>query len=250
MSESPAASRRSKPNARLRTLFFLLLFANFGFLAWHYFGGAASNEAQLVEQQVNPHAVRLLSAEQVAALAAERAKQVAERSKPPPPPPKVTLTACLELGAFNVADLARVQQALEPLALGTKLSERRREEIASYWVFMPPQGTRQAANRKSAELRKLGVGDFFIVQEDPKLRFAISLGIFKTEDAAKARLAELRVKGVRTAQVAPRETPVQKIYFVIRDVPDTLTPKLNELRQSFPGSELKECSPEEKRAGN
>lgn len=225
----------------MRTVFFLLLFANLGFLAWSYFGaGPTLSESQLVEQQLNPEAIRLLSAEQVAALAAAR----------PKPPPRPAVAACLELGAFNPADVARVQQALDPLALGPRLSQRRAEEIASYWVFMPQQRDRQAANQKAAELRKLGVEDFFVVQEDPRHRFAISLGVFKTSEAAQARLAELRAKGVRTAKVGPRETPVHKIYFTVREVPDALAAKLNEVRQSFPGSELKTCPLEEKRAGS
>jgi len=228
----------------VRVVFFLLVLANLGFFAWMYFG-TASEEPQLMGQQLNPQAIRVLSAEQLAALAAERAKQTVERAKTPPKP---VLAACLELGAFNLGDVPRVQQLLEPLALGSKLSQRREEEIAGYWVFLPPQRNRQAANQKAAELRKLGVEDFFVVQEDPKFRFAISLGVFKTEEAAQARLAELRTKRVRTARVGPRETPVQKIYFAVREVPEAVVSRLNELRQSFPGSELKDCSIEEKRA--
>ena len=225
----------------MRTVLLLLILANLGFLGWSHFGaGPTLSESQLVEQQLNPEAIRLLSTEQVAALAAQR----------PKPPPKPAVAACLELGAFNPADVARVQQALDPLALGPTLSQRRAEEIASYWVFMPPQRDRQAANQRAAELRKLGVEDFFVVQEDPKHRYAISLGVFKTSEAAQARLAELRAKGVRTARVGPRETPVHKIYFTVREVPDALAAKLNEVRQSFPGSELKTCPLEEKRAGS
>jgi len=232
----------------VKTATFLLLLANLGFFAWIYFGaGRALDEPQLMEQQLNPQAIRLLSAEQVAALAAERTKQTADRPKPPP---KAALAACLELGPFNPGDVARVQQVFEPLALGSRLSQRRVEEIASYWVFMPPQRNRQAANQKAAELKKLGVEDFFIVQEDVKFRFAISLGVFKTEEAARSRLAELRTKGVRTARVGPRETSVQKVYFIVREVPDALLSRLNELRQSFAGSELKDCPQEERRKGN
>ena len=95
----------------------------------------------------------------------------------------------------------------------------------------------------------VGVEDFFVLQEDPKFRFAISLGIFKTEEAAQARLAELRKKGVRTARVGPKETSVHKVYFTVREVPEELASRLNELRQGFPGSELKDCPPEERRAG-
>ena len=64
----------------MKIAFFLLLLANLGFLAWSYLGaGPAFSEAQLMEQQLNPQAIRLLSAEQVAALATER-------PKPPPKP--------------------------------------------------------------------------------------------------------------------------------------------------------------------
>jgi len=230
----------------VRIVFFLLLLANLGFFAWAYFGaGQTSEEPQLMGQQLNPQEIRLLSADQIAKLAAERAKQAAERPKAPP-----RATACLELGAFNVGDVPRVQQALEPLALGARLSLRRTEEVASYWVFIPPLRNRQAANLKASELKKLGVEDFFIVQEDQKARFAISLGVFKTEEAARSRLAELRTKGVRTARVAPKETSVQKVYFAIREVPDALVTRLNDLRQGFAGTELRDCAPEERRAGN
>ena len=233
----------------MRIVFFLLLLANLGYFAWNNFGpGAAPDDQQLTEQELNPQAIRLLSSQQVAALAAERPKQAPERPKPPPAPRPAT-TACLEFGAFNLADVPRAEQALEPLALGTRLGQRRTDEVASYWVFIPPQPTRQGANRKYAELKKLGVEDFFIVQEDPKFRFAISLGVFKTEEAAKARLGELRARGVRTARVGPKETPVQRVYFVIREVPDSLVAKLAAVRQGFPGTELKACPPEEKRAG-
>jgi hypothetical protein len=231
----------------VRIVFFLLLLANLAFFAWFYFGaGRALEEPQLMQQQLNPQEIRLLSADQVAKLAAERAKQ-ADRPKAPP---KVPPVACLELGAFSPVDVPRVQQALEPLALGSRLSQRRAQEIASYWVFIPPLRSRQAANQKAAELKKLGVEDFFVVLEDPKARFAISLGVFKTEEAARSRLAELRTKGVRTARVGPKETSVQKVYFAIREVPDALVAKLNDLRQGFAGTELKDCPAEEKRPGN
>lgn len=231
----------------MRIVFFLLLLANLAYFAWTYLGaGRASDEPQLLEQQLNPQEIKLLTADQIAKLAAERAKLAAERPKAPP---KAPLVACLELGGFNPSDVPQVQKVLEPLSLGARLSQRRAEEMASYWVFIPPLRNRQAANLKAAELRKLGVEDFFIVQEDAKLRFAISLGVFKAEEAANARLEELRKQGVRTARVGPRETSVQKVYFSIREVPEALVAKLTDLRQSFTGTELRECPAEEKRAG-
>jgi len=228
----------------VRTAFFLLLLANVGYFAWTYLGERRSfSEAQLVQQQVNERAIRLLRADQVAALIAENARSSA---KPTKLSRGATVASCLELGAFSSAEVPRVQKALEPLALGSRLSLRRETEIASYWVYMPPQRNRQAANQKASELRKLGVEDFFVVQEDSKFRYAISLGIFKTEEAARARLEELRPKGVRSARVGRRETSVRKVYFAVRNVPEALASRLEELRRDFSGSELKPCPPEEK----
>src|SRR5260221_1167246 len=94
---------------------------------------------------------------------------------------------------------------------------------------MPTQRNRQASNQKAAELRKLGVEDFFIVQEDPNFRLAISLGVFKTEEAARERLAGLRTKGVRTGRAGPRETPLRKVSLAVRECPDGLASPFDEL---------------------
>src|SRR5882672_12311104 len=113
----------------MRIVFFLLLLANLAFFAWAYLGGGrASDESQLVQQQLNPQEIRLLSSDQIAKLAAERAKLAVERPKTVLKTPVV----CLELGAFSPAEAPRVQKALEPLALGGRLSQRRAEEVASY----------------------------------------------------------------------------------------------------------------------
>jgi len=231
----------------MRAVFFLLLLLNLGFFAWTQMGPIhASSEAQLIDQQLNPRAIELLTAERVAALGAERAERAerierAERAKAP------KLTPCLELGAFNPGDLPRVEQVLGPLAPGPKLSQRRVDEVANFWVYMPPQNNRQAAIRKAAELKKLGIEEFFVVQDDSKFRFAISLGVFKSEEAAKAQLDQLRAKGVRSARIGARETRVPKVYVMVRDVSEALAAKLNDLRQGLPGSELKECRPEEEK---
>jgi len=262
----------------MRIVFFLLLLANMAFFAWTWFAQNASGESQLVDQQLHPEAIKLLTPDQVAKAsakqvpkpsqaaaaksddaAAPRPQQApADSAKAPGPPagktadarpaPKapapVKVAACVELGAFNAADAAKVEQALAPLALGARVSQRRVEETAGFWVYVPPQSNRQGANRKVAELRKLGVGEFFIVQDDPEYRYAISLGVFKSREAARSRLAELRTKGVRSARVGARETQVPKVLFSVRDVPEPEAARLNEVRQAFPGAELKDCPAE------
>ncbi len=217
----------------MRTLFFLLLLANVVFFAYGRFGDVLfPGESQLLQQQIHPEAITVLTPAQRARAAAAKREQ---------------MVACLEWGAFLGGETGRAEEMLAPLALGAKLAQRRVDETATWWVFMPPQGSRQAATIKTSELKRLGIEDYFIVQEDPKFRFAISLGVFRTQEAASIRLDQLLAKGVRTAQVGARNTQVQKIWFQVRDVPEAVAAKLNEFKQGFPGSELKECAAEEKK---
>jgi len=214
----------------MRTLFFLLLLANVAYFAFDAYSDILfPGESQLLQQQINPETIKLLATADVS--------RPARRGK----------GACVEWGGFVDADAARAEEALAPLALGARLAQRRVEDTASWWVYFPPQGSRQAANVKTAELKRLGIEDFFIVQDDPKYRYAVSLGIFRTPEAANNYLEQLRAKGVRTAQAGARETQPPKTWFQVRDPPDTVAAKLNELRQGFPGSEVRDCAPDEKK---
>lgn len=218
----------------MRTLFFILVLANVAFLAfaWSDSGADANGEGRIIGQQINPEKIRLLAPEQVSALTRK------------PDAPKL---ACLEWGALVGGDVARAGQALEPLALGAKLTQRKQEEVAGFWVYIPPLASRQVATQKAGELKRLGVDDYFVVPDDPKWRNAISLGVFKTEDAAKARLVALRAKGVKSATVGARDTQLGKIYFQVREANSIVSAKLNELKQGFAGTEVHECAPDEKK---
>ncbi len=127
------------------------------------------------------------------------------------------------------------------MQLGPRLGQRRTEESAGWWVFIPPQGSRPAAQKKAAELKALAVDDYFVVQEDGPYRWALSLGVFRSEDAAQARLTTLREQGVRSAQVGPRETPVAKVWLQVKAVDAGLYARLKEVARGMEGSELREC---------
>ena len=176
-------------------------------------------------------------------------KVVAPNDLPAPPaaraaPASIPMAAkCLEWGSFTLADASRAEKALEPLALGSRVAQRRTEETAGWWVFIPPQGNRAAAVRKAAELKSLSIDDYFIVQEDGPYRWAVSLGVFRNEDAAQARLATLRNQGVRSARLAPRETVVPKVWLQVKNVDGALQAKLKDTARTIEGSELRECAP-------
>ena len=145
----------------LRPFVLLLILANVAFLAWSRYISVASISAEthLVQQQINPGAIRLLSPQQVGSMTA----------KP----------ACMEWGGFSPEGVARAEESLGKRLPGVRFSPRRVEEPATWWVFMPPQADRQRAQQKVAELKRLGVEEFFIVQDESKFRFAVSLGIFR-----------------------------------------------------------------------
>jgi len=137
----------------------------------------------------------------------------------------------------------RAQSALEPLALGARLTPRRTEDSAGWWVFIAPQASRPAALKKAAELKALAVDDYFILQDEGPLRWALSLGVFRTEEAAQARLAAVQNQGVRSAQMGARETAVPKIWLQMKGVDAALQARLNEIARGFEGSELRDCPP-------
>jgi hypothetical protein len=147
----------------------------------------------------------------------------------------------MEWGSFTLFDAPRAEKALEPLALGGRLGQRRTEEKAGWWVFIPSMGSRQGALKKATELKALGVDEYFVVM-DEEYRWALSLGVFRTEEAAQARLLALRAQGVRSAQVGPRETVVPKVWLQVKGVDAALEGRLKEIARQVDGSELRNCA--------
>ena len=215
----------------MRAIFLLLVAANLALFAWWRYTAApeSTSDREPLGRQISPEKIRILSSQELAGLPAAKAK--AELS------PK----GCTEWGGFALAEAPLGEQALQVLALGARLSQRRTEETAGWWVFIPPQGSRAAALKKTAELKGLGIDEFFVVQDEGSMRWAISLGVFRTEDAAKSRLETLRAKGVRSAQTGEREAQVAKVWFQVRGADAALQAKLKDIAQGFPGTELRDC---------
>lgn len=150
---------------------------------------------------------------------------------------------CLEWGAFSGDDLKRAELALEQLQLGDRLARYQAGKAEGYWVYIAPRRTLQEAQKKADELKRLGVQESFIIREKSKWQYAISLGIFSTEEAAAKYLDQLREKGVKTAVAGPRGAEAEGAVFQVRDADDGTTAALTRLKLDFPGSGLKavEC---------
>ena len=252
----------------MRTLFWVLLLGNAILFAVMQRGGLGwVEQAYQVQPALHADKIRLLDATQNAPIKElpDSAPVVAPVSilaqlpasapvantapvvipAPAPAPAPATATAkqntpiCLEWGDFSGADLKHAIEVLSTMQLGDKLSQRQVEYNKGYWVYIPPLKNKAAANRKVSQLKALGIKEYFIVQDAGALRYAISLGVFKTQDAAQNHLNELRGQGVRTAQIGERASKLKTTMFMLNKVDALTEAKLTATKKDFPGSELK-----------
>ena len=210
----------------MRVLFLVLVAANLAFYAWWRYGppADAADPAPLA-RQIEP----------------EKLKIIAPADLPPVSAARKPSAVCMEWGSFTAADVSRAEQALEPLALGPRLAQRRADEAASWWVYVPSMGSRQGALKKAAELKTLGVEEYFIVQDESEHRWALSLGVFRSEEAAQAHLIALQNRGVRSARVGSRETVAPRIWLQVKSVDAPLQARLKEIARQVEGTELRDC---------
>jgi hypothetical protein len=224
----------------MRVAFLVLVALNLALFAWfqYYAPAEAASDPEPARRQLSPEKIRLLEGKELKSLATVKPRPAAASG-----PAGASSGSCIEWGGFAVAEAPKAEQALAPLALGPRLTQRRSEETAGWWVYIPPQPNRPAALKKTAELKGLGVEEFFILQDEGKMRWAISLGVFSTEDAAKARLETLRNRGVRSAQTGERDTQVSKVWFQLRGADPAQAARFRETGQGFPGTDVHDCPP-------
>jgi len=220
----------------MRLLFLLLVLANAAFYAYAFVARQQGGvDSQIPLLQINPEKIGIVKA--AGGVAPGKTKSAA---LPP------GLAPCLEWGLFAGPDVARADAAIARLDLPQALVQRMVADVGGYWVYIPPLKTRAEVDMKIGELKALGVVDFFAVQDQTQWRNAISLGIFKSEEAAKNFLARLREKGVRSAVIERRENFLKQIAYFVREPGELMVTKLAELQREFPGSEIKAvaCPPD------
>ncbi|EIJ45371.1 signal peptide protein [Herbaspirillum sp. GW103] len=152
--------------------------------------------------------------------------------------------SCTEVGNFTAADARRFSEQLASLKLGDKVVQKLTQDVTSHMVFIPPQDGRDGAERRIAELRRLGIGDFYVIPDsfpNPALRNGVSLGIFRTEEAAKAYVGQLISRGVRSARIIARRSGAGKQVFQLRDLSPEARTALDNIKSAFPDQEIRAC---------
>lgn len=204
----------------MKALFFLLLSANVVFALYIQSGPKPSRNTPL-PAEIHPEKIRLLPITETA--------------------PALAAPACLEWGGFIGTDLQRAEAAIAKLQLDDNLDRHTVGEVAAYWVHIPPLKTKNDADKKIDQLKKLGVVNYFLIQDSGEWNNAISLDIFRSEEAARKFLAEMKGRGIRSAVIGERS--LKQVAFVVHKPSEEIIDKMISLKQGFPGSELKasEC---------
>jgi hypothetical protein len=233
----------------MKFLFCSLLAANGLLFAYQqgYLDTLAPNgrEPARMANQLNADKIKLLppASGSAAASQAPRAAPVsATAPQPEPSANKQAAAACTEIGNFSVAEGKRFESQLAAASLADKLTRREVQELGSHMVLIPPQAGKAGADKKAAELRKLGIADFYVMQDSSPQRWGISLGIFKTEEAARAHLASLVQKGVRSAQVVEYKIAVNKLAFQLRQLDPSAKDQLEKIKAGFTQLEMRDCA--------
>lgn len=202
----------------MRLLFIILAVANLVLLGYAVMQSHAPPADGPLAHQIQPQQIRIV---------------------PAPSPTAERTSSCLQWGTFAEADLDRVRRDLVASLPAGRWSEAKIPVTANWWVYIPPASDRGEAERKLRQLAALGVQDYYLVDAEGPWRNAISLGVFKSEDAASAFLQGLRAKGVRSARVGSREHRLMQTAVVMRDPDAELSARVAEMALRFPGSELR-----------
>jgi len=252
----------------MRALVFLLILANLFFWAWvqGYLGVSSNPDALRAKQQILADRVRIVSrdeppAERAAPVAAEIAaiksdavsvsapedapEKVSESSPDTAPEKHVeteTAEACLQLGDVSVEDADRLEKSLAEKLPDFKARRTvTKEAVTSYWVYIPPLASKKEVDAKVAELKKLQVQEYFVMQESGPNNHAISLGLFSSRDAADNYLETLKGKKLRSARVTERKVRPAVTTFEISGPESKLDAARQSISDALPGSRPAAC---------
>ncbi len=121
---------------------------------------------------------------------------------------------CVEFGGL---DEQRARRARAWLAehVGDISGEVLAEERGYWLVYLAPAPNLADAQVRASLLKRQGVDDLFVWQDGP-MKYAISLGLYRTEEGARAAVEQFARQGVRNALVMRRGSPDARVVVRVR----------------------------------
>ena len=205
----------------MRLLFWALLLANLVLLGLQLSGIAPVREPLRLQQQLHPERISLIS------LA--------------PKPVSAEPAACIEIGNFTPQMATVFESRLSHLTLPALPHKREVSDQGTHMVYLPPENGQAGATRKLAELRQLGWTDLYLIQDQSARRWGISLGLFKSAEAAQAQLAQAEKAGVRGARVEAYTMSFARAAYQLRGLDSKTQAALELIRAEFTGINTHPC---------
>lgn len=236
----------------MKKLFGMLLLANVAVFVYFNQEVWAPKASQTLPE-LHAEKLKLMKESDLASLPVRVAPQMTENISseativaPAAPPLLQTTLAeaskCYDWGSF--ANTTLNQAIDEASKLGIQHSVQALDngnDNKRYWIYKPPLATPEAAQAKAEELRKLGLDDFFIIQ-DAKWRNAISFGVFKDETLADALMEKIKEKGVRLVVKAIQFVGEGRAMLKLQHVSKSQLETLKKSQPQFAEVEFKEIA--------
>ncbi len=215
----------------MKWLLGLLLLVNAGLLVYFNLDIIAPKPI-LVNPSIHPEKLKILDQQALQAMPKKMATTPVEIAT------EVTASSCYEWGNFTTSNLPSAQVALVKLGLtGIVKPAEKATTDRRFWVYYPPLKNARLAQEKANEIKALGVGEIFVVQ-DSQWRHAISFGLFQDEKLATNLLNALQAKGVKGVTKALRSPGKNISSLLIKDVAPETALALQKISPEFVGSEL------------
>ncbi|MFA7279516.1 MAG: hypothetical protein WC100_05430 [Sterolibacterium sp.] len=208
-----------------RLILLLLVLANLLFFVWAqgWLGTRdEGREPQRLSQQIEPEKLQTTIADP------KLADQTAE--------------SCRLVRGLAPSDMQRLLLLAQEKFPNLRFALKNRETPSYlYWVFIPPQPNKFMADRKLFELKSLAVTNAAMIQDEGQDKYAISLGLFETEQLASVYLQDLQKRGVKSAKLQTRENLLDKAQLEARGPAEILARQLPELIGGQPSASLGDC---------
>jgi len=205
----------------MRLAFLVLLLANVAIFAWGQGGRQGLHDArepERMQRQVAPEQLRILRGAAA-----------------------VPVSTCQRIQWLSAAETDALRSAVSGWP-DWQFLQSPRETPPAHWVVIGRLSGRPLAERKIAELRQLGVNEAEIVTDEALGPFAVSLGVFRSRQAAEAHLQALVKQKVRSARLAQRALPPEQFAVDLRAQAGALAVKLAELQALFAHAEFIDCT--------
>lgn len=206
----------------MKWLVYILLLLNLAFGLWHL----RSQQVTFVEDKNEDENLRLVLLSEY-----NRQNTVATVETEPT---EQTDARCYTLGPFkSKSQAADLRKDFE--ALGIKAQRRMSKDNTrkGFWVILPPEETRRAAEANVKLLKDKGIKDYFLVVTGEQIN-AVSLGVFSKSELAQRRFEDIKALGF-VVKIENVDLPLRE-YWLDWPIEQNLLPEvLEKFRKTYSG---------------